>query len=382
MPRFFEHLNILAMPTDACNMNCAYCFHKQHCNNNGFMSMDTLKQLVSITLPFYKKVKFLWHGGEPMLMGLDFYRNALKLQKGTTCRIENAIQTNLTLMTPEIAAFLCENKFGIGSSYDGIYNANLRGNDEAILRGRQMIIEQGGKCSFIMVVSQYNIDSLIDSYKFFKEKHINFTFNLYIDSKDFENSTLKLREDETIRRIKEFFIYWAHDANCTIEVSYFRRILEFILFRKKTICTYTSCLGRWVGVRHDGEIVPCNRYFPTEYSFGNVFDYSNIGEAFESEGFVNILSKAIDRRNKCKSCEIYDFCNGGCNHVAYNENGIDSNGGASCRIRKEIYMYIEDFVDNAIASQANDDTYNKKFSTMLYRARGKKNDIIFKRTAK
>jgi Arylsulfatase regulator (Fe-S oxidoreductase) len=110
---FFGHLNVIVMPTDVCNMNCVYCFHKPYCENRDFMSLDTLKQLFSITLPFYKKVTFLWHGGEPMLMGQDFYDNVLSLQKSNSCKVVNSVQTNLTLMTPAFAAFLCKNEISV-----------------------------------------------------------------------------------------------------------------------------------------------------------------------------------------------------------------------------------------------------------------------------
>ncbi|WP_312519417.1 radical SAM/SPASM domain-containing protein [Anaerospora sp.] len=365
MAHFFEHLNVLVMPTNACNMNCVYCFHKQHYENSDFMNLETIKQLFSITLPFYKKVTFLWHGGEPMLMGQDFYKSVLSLQKGSNCKIINSMQTNLTLMNPEFAAFMCDNGISVSGSYDGIRNADLRGNDEAILRGRKMILDRGGRCGTIMVVSQRNIDNLIESYNFFKENQMNYSLNFYVPSIDSRNPSLELHEDEAIWRMKEFYDYWRYDRECNIEVSFFRQLIDFILFRKKTLCSFTSCLGRWVGVRHDGEIVPCNRYFPPKYSFGNVFDYSNIRGAFESEGFVNILSEAIIRRDKCKSCEIYDFCNGGCNHVSYNETGIENNEGVSCKILKSVYLYIKDSIDNLTPFQVKPGIYNPRFEELI-----------------
>ena len=167
MPHFYEHINILVMPTDACNMDCVYCFHTTHQSGIDFMSIETVKQILDITTPFYKRVNLIWHGGEPLLLGLDFYKEVVRLQKLASC--------------------------------------------------------------------------------------------------------------------------------------------------------YTSCMGRWIGIRYNGEIGPCNRYFPAEYSYGNVYDYSSIGDAFESAGFMNLLSKAIIRREKCKACEIYHFCNGGCNNTAMNE---------------------------------------------------------------
>lgn len=106
MPHFYEHINILVMPTDACNMNCVYCFHKPYQCGIEVMSIETVKRLLDITAPFYKSINFIWHGGEPLLMGLDFYQKVVELQKQSSCNIKNSIQSNLTLMTSEMAAFL------------------------------------------------------------------------------------------------------------------------------------------------------------------------------------------------------------------------------------------------------------------------------------
>ena len=365
MPHFYKHLNILVMPTDACNMNCVYCFHVPTHNSMRAMRLEVVERLFAITMPFYKRVNFLWHGGEPLLMGLDFYKQVLEHQKGYNCKINNSIQSNLTLMSPELAIFFKENGFDTSGSYDGVMNAKLRGNDEAILNGRQMIINHGGSCGFIMVVSRLNIHNLIDSYIFFRDKRINYSLNLYLDQKDCENPELRLDETETIKRLNELFIHWVYDVNGNIDISYFKRILKFILYKKKDVCTYTSCLGRWIGVRPDGTIVPCNRYFPNKYSFGNVFEYSDIGEAFESEGFVSLLSEAIARREKCKSCDIYDFCSGGCNNVAFNENGIENNGGISCKILLCVYKHVESFINSVTFSQLEADMYNPNFTKMM-----------------
>jgi len=335
------------------------------------MNLETVERLLSITTPFYKKVNFLWHGGEPLLMGLDFYKEVLQRQKKANCNIKNSMQSNLTLMTPEFAVFLKENDFGISSSYDGVCNQLLRGYDEAILQGRQMVIQQDRNCGLIMVASQKNIHSLIDSYIFFNDKCINYSLNLYLDLKGWENPSLKLDETVSIEQINKLFTYWVHDKNGKIVISYFKHILEFILFKKKSLCTYTSCLGRWIGIRPNGEIVPCNRYFPINYSFGNVFNYSNIGEAFESEGFITILNEAIARREKCKLCDIYDFCNGGCNNDALNEKGIENNGGLKCKVLISVYRHIKDFVDFITSSQIEFGNYNPKFEEMLRKSLAK-----------
>lgn len=376
MPHYSEHINLLILPTDACNMNCVYCFHKPYSFDFEKISTQTVKHLLDITTPHYRQINIIWHGGEPLLMGQNFYEEMLSLQKNYDCTIKNSIQSNLTLLTPELADFLSSNDITISGSFDGICNEQLRGCSNAILAGRKLMVDRGKKCGLIMVVSGGNINHLIDSYSFFKREGVNFSLNLYLDQKDNHNATLQLEEHEAITRLCELFDHWARDTTGTIHISYFKNILDFLLFRKKSLCSFTSCLGRWLGVSHDGTLGPCNRFFPKEYSFGNVNDYCDIGEAFESEGFTNLLKKAIIRREKCKSCEIYAYCCGGCNNTALNENGIENNGGLSCKVLLGVYKHIEAFLTNWQQESNASSKYNPLLLSLLQKAAYSRDNIF------
>lgn len=140
MEQLYSYLNMLVMPTDICNMNCVYCFHNEFHEKQGRMTEETLRKLYSITLPRYKRVNIIWHGGEPLVMGVDFFKLAISLQKEyPDCKVENQLQTNLTLMNQEYAEFFAKENVGIGSSFDGICNDNLRGNSDQILKGREIL---------------------------------------------------------------------------------------------------------------------------------------------------------------------------------------------------------------------------------------------------
>lgn len=358
MQKYYNHINLLILPTDACNMNCIYCFHKPYSHNFEKISIKTLEHLLTITAPNYKRINIIWHGGEPMLMGIDFFKEALQLQKNYSCQITNSIQSNLTLLTPQFADFLVNNNISVSGSFDGVCNEQLRGHSEEILLGRQLIIDRGKSCGLIMVVSGRNIDNLIDSYEFFKKQGINFSLNLYLEQKECQVPELQLYEKHTIMRLCELFDYWTTDTTGNIHISYFKNILDYLLFNKKTLCSYTSCLGRWLGVHYDGTVGPCNRYFPNEYGYGNITEYSDISDVFKSDGFSNILCKAIERREKCKSCDIFGFCSGGCNNVALNENGIENNGGLSCKILLGVYKHIDAFVNNMNSCVIPSQSYN------------------------
>lgn len=365
MDKLYNHINLLILPTDVCNMNCVYCFHKPYYKDYKKISIQTIKHLLDITAPFYKNINIIWHGGEPLLMGLSFYKEVLELQKKYNCKISNSVQSNLTLLTPEMADFFSDNNISISGSFDGVCNEQLRGHSEEILAGRTLMLDKGKRCGLIMVVSNKNINQLIDSYLFFKSINVNFSLNLYLEQRNAPKSNLKLDKNITIHRLCELFDYWAHDTEGTIHISYFKNILDYIILQKKSLCSYTSCLGRWLGVHNDGKLTPCNRYFSDEYCFGNVYDYSDIREAFSSYGFTNLIKKAIERREKCKMCPIYDYCSGGCNNTALNENGVENNGGLSCQILLKVYSHIEKFICDIIKNPINTSKYNPLLLNIL-----------------
>jgi len=343
MPKLTNHISILIMPTDICNMNCVYCFHNSHHPQMGKMSFETLNQIYQVTLNEYKSVTFIWHGGEPLAMGLSFFQKAVEMQKKYKCvQIQNRIQSNLTLLEDDTCDFLVKNHFGIGSSFDGEKNDLLRGNTDLILKNRNKIISYGKQCGFIMVLSALNIDSLINSYNIFKKINANYNMNMYVATSTKFDEKLILDDAHAIARIIEFYEYWKNDPCCNISVGYFERILKYIFEGEKSVCKYNSCLGKWLGIRYNGDVGPCNRFFPPEYSYGNVWNYKRISDAFDSDGFNKILSEAIERREKCKKCLIFSFCSGGCNNVAYNENGINNNMGKSCIINIAVYKHIFD----------------------------------------
>ena len=365
MNQFYDHINLLILPTDTCNMNCVYCFHKPYYNDYNKMSIETVKYLLDITTPHYKQINIIWHGGEPLLMGLPFYKEVLELQKKYTCKINNSMQSNLTLLTPEMADFFSKNDFYLSGSYDGVCNESLRGRSKEILAGRKLMVDRGKRCGLIMVVSNQNINQLVESYLFFKSIDVNFSLNLYLDQKNESKSDLSLNKTIAIQRLCELFDYWVQDREGSIHISYFKNILDYIINRKKSLCSYTSCLGRWIGVHNDGKLSPCNRFFSDEFCFGNVYDYLDIRDVFSSDGFVNLLKGAIERREKCKDCKIYDYCNGGCNNVALNENGISNNGGLSCQILMAVYEYISSYIEKLTLGGKPKDTLNPLLVKMI-----------------
>lgn len=347
----YKFLSVLVMPTDYCNMNCIYCFNSRRSQQiTKKMSFETLRQVFSTTIPYYDEVKFIWHGGEPLSMGADFYKKVVELQKEINtngCKISNSIQSNLTLLDENYARFLLENGFKIGGSFDGTQNELTRHNTSKILSGRDSVLKSGGTVGFICVVQSKNIDCLIEDYEWFKSRKINYTLNQYLAEPPYEKDVLYVPPTHYAKRICELFDYWAQDSKCNITISYFEDFVDYFLYGDKRLCAYNSCLGKHIGVQYDGTIYNCNRDFPAEYSYGNVYDYTDIHECFDSTGFKSMVEQAVKRRNECKeTCDIYDFCTGGCNSCAHIGGDISKKNDYVCESLLSIYHHIENKFDD------------------------------------
>ena len=147
-----RHIYVLIMPTDFCNMNCIYCFNSHRTKDrDNCINFDTLERIYSIIFPFYSEVRFIWHGDEPLSMGIDFYKIALNLQNKVNrfgVEVTNSIQSNLTLIDDQMAAFLVERGIRVSGSFDGSASEQNRYNTNLILKGYKTLKKAGGHCGF------------------------------------------------------------------------------------------------------------------------------------------------------------------------------------------------------------------------------------------
>ena len=140
-----------------CNMNCVYCFNSRRtAKQSNIMSIETVNHIFNCVIPFYKDIYFIWHGGEPLLRPISFYKKALKLQKqyARGRHIDNIIQTNGTLINDEWARFFKQNNFLVGVSIDGPkelhdhYRLSPQGEGswDRVMRGIRCLQKYGVEC--------------------------------------------------------------------------------------------------------------------------------------------------------------------------------------------------------------------------------------------
>ena len=207
-------------------------------------------------------------------------------------------------------------------------------------------------------ISSETASKQAELYRYFRDKGTNVSFSPVIPAGCAKCNGTVPDADEFIRGSIEAFDEWLHDSDSKIPlIPHYLYVLNYLGDPTPSDCAHTSCLTKWLCVNPDGSMYPCAKACPKEFYMGNINEIS-ISEAFQSEGFRRILLGSIKRREKCSSCPIFRYCNGGCSMDAYHECGIKENGGDSCRIFKEVFGHVSSEIQNILDTQPDMSGYN------------------------
>lgn len=360
-----RNITLVMKPTSNCTMRCRHCYHEEMGFAGTPMTLELLNKTLMVTAPFYNNVNFVWHGGEPLLMPIEFYKEAIAMQNyyksnyGTV--FNNQMQTNGELINSEIVVLLKEHKFSLGISYDGPYNSFLREKTEKVEEKILLLGEKGLEFAYLTVVSKGNVDKLIETYDFFKKKGRNLKLNPIFKSGNAKhNEEILLPFDDYMKNILLLFDYWLRDEQCNIIVNPFYELMSTVLTGKKRSCCYSSCLFSWVGVYNNGDLYPCGRAYTEDYKLGNIKDITEISSVFRTEAYKKLIYQSTKRRNKCmKTCKYFNYCEGGCNNDALVEGNIKKSGGLSCKAFKGLISYAIERV-GALQRESKLNPYIKK----------------------
>ena len=343
--QFYDHINILIKPTNSCNLRCIYCFHQDYGYDSTFLKDETLSQFLEITFPHYKSVSIIWHGGEPTFVGEEIFERYVEIAESYADRyqvqLNQTMQTNGTLLNQKFLDIIKKHNIGFGISYDGPINDITRNSTTKLLKNMELIKKNDLNFGVITVISGININNLRELYYQMKKLNCTLQMNYYVDTSKASPVELLITPKQYLDAMKNLFEIWIYDEDCNIYVDPFMRMISDIYKGFSTLCARSSCLRNWLCLNPDGELTPCDRDFPDEYSYGFVSDYDDIRKIYNSKGFNLLIKKSVVRRDKCKEeCDVYALCRGGCNNNALFESGLESNGGFSCIVTKELIRYI------------------------------------------
>lgn len=341
--------HVMIIPTLGCPSKCAYCWSSEV--GSPIMSIDTVKEIVSWLKDFRNDpVTFTFHGGEPLLAGADFYRQALPMLSGELAHIEPnfALQTNLWKLTPELADVLAQYNIPLGSSLDGPQELNdlqrSEGYYERTMNGYKLALEHGLQVQFICTFTSHSVQFKEDIFKFFMDNHLTLKLHPALPS---------LRSDEPERwalppeKYGELLVYLLDKYLENMEKIEVRNINDYarcVFTGRGTVCTFVDCMENTFAVGPDGSIYPCYRFVGMpEYVMGNVRDHPSQKDLAESAAGVRMRAFKEFVDNECKGCKHIRYCRGGCPYNAIAPtNGVIMGVDPHCPAYKRIFDEIAD----------------------------------------
>jgi uncharacterized protein len=335
--------HLLAKPTGAaCNLDCAYCFFLDKAalypNSKFRMSETMLEQYIRQLIESHQTdtVNIAWQGGEPTLMGLDFYRRAMALAekyRRPGMRFLHTMQTNGTLLDDEWAAFFKEHDFLMGISIDGprelhdIYRVDKGGKPtfDRVMRGLQFLQKHGVEYNVLTTVNRVNGDYPLKIYHFLRDEvgadwmqfipvveRIN-TDGLSLYQQGTTVSERSVLPDQFGRFLSAIFDEWVrHDVGSIFVQTFEATLRNWLGMSTSGMCVFNETCGTGLAIEHNGDLYSCDHFVEPNYLLGNIEQTHMIALVASPKQ----LKFGQDKRNSlpryCLDCDVRFACHGEC----------------------------------------------------------------------
>lgn len=354
-------INVMVKPASSnCNLNCKYCFYRDVAENRdkksyGIMSEDTLEALVKRTFECGENfVGFAFQGGEPTLVGLNFYKKLIELQKKYNVKkikVNNSIQTNGMLIDEEWARFLSENDFLVGLSLDGpadIQNLNRidlqgKGSFSRVAKSIEIFNKYKVEYNILCTVTKSVAKHIEKIYRYYAKsgfKYLQFIPCLdELGSKPGENP-YSLKPNDYEGFLKKLFDLWYKDfiEGKGVSIRMFDNIVQMLLGYPPESCDMKGCCSVNTVIEADGSVYPCDFYVLNQWKLGNILN-DNLEEMIKCEKGKNFVEISTGTSNNCSSCEYAFICRGGCRRYYEPIDNGKLGENYFCSTYKSFYKY-------------------------------------------
>ncbi|NTV31968.1 MAG: anaerobic sulfatase maturase, partial [Deltaproteobacteria bacterium] len=335
MAKVSRPYQIFAKPIGSlCNLSCDYCYYLKkkslYPDDQSFrMPEDILEEYILRHIEACPDavIPFAWHGGEPTLLGLEYFHKIVELQRKhqpVHHRIINGIQTNGTLLDEEWCRFLAAEGFGVGISLDGPQEMHdshrlTKGGQPThtqALRGYELLRKHRIPCDVLCVVHAQNVLHPREVYRFFKQiKAASIGFLPLVEPRaDLDEgvspSTVPSESFGTF--LCTIFDEWTSQDIGQVRIQIFEETAATALGQEHTLCIFKKTCGDVPVIEHNGDFFACDHFVNREHHLGNIRE-TRLVDLIESpaqRAFGQLKRDTLPRY--CLECDVLNLCNGGC----------------------------------------------------------------------
>ena len=332
----------------SCNLNCTYCYYLE---KNKLYPATKVPRMTYVLLENFTKqfieahqvpvVTFTWQGGEPTLMGLDFFRKAVELQKKYSGdkKIENAFQTNGTRLNDDWCKFFADNNILVGISIDGAehnhdhYRKTFSGRPtfKSVMKGIELLHKHRVEFNTLSTVNEYNVHFASETYRFLKQ--IGSGFMQFLPVVEYSAESRPEQElqlmapihSENVRVtdwsvgaldfgkfLMKIFDEWVRNDVARYYVQIFDATLANYAGENPGLCVFNDTCGDALVLEHNGDLYSCDHFVYPEYYLGNITGTPLIDLVKSQKQF----DFGVDKRNSlpgyCLRCNVRYACHGEC----------------------------------------------------------------------
>jgi len=329
------------------------------------MTNEVVRELIRQTSQITsKEIYFIWHGGEPLLAGKDFYQGVISAQSCylTNRSYRNSIQTNGTLMTDNWAEFLLENKFKIGVSLDGpseihdynrIFHSGL-GSFSEVIKGLSILKDKNVETGVITVISKKSLGRGKEIFNFLVEngfKRINLSPFAERDNNGFVEGSLTPKEYADF--MIEVFNYWIEKDDPEIKIQNLENFFQKLIGGKALFCHSTNRCSSYLSLDSNGDVYLCGRFLGlSDFKLGNILE-NTLLEIMKLSVYLNIAKQVSSFAVECKECKWKKICFGGCSYYRYMNGGTLDSPYYFCSSIKTILEHMAETIKRIDSSAIN-----------------------------
>ena len=316
--------HVMIIPTLNCPGKCKYCWGSE--NTNEIMDIGLIDDIIDWLENFRDDdVHFTFHGGEPLLAGYDFYKEALK----KLSLIDNfegfSLQSNIWLLDENLIDLFVKYNVNVSTSIDGPKEINdyQRGEGyfDKTMPQYELAKQKGLDINFVATVTEHSKKHSDKLYDFFKDNGINLKIHAALPSLRGDNADpWALDQKDHGELLVDWLDKYLYDLD-KFSIMDLDHICKSALRRRGTLCTFADCIGTTLAVGADGSIYPCYRFVGMEdYVLGNIKDKPTFEELKSSDAWQKLEEFREYVEENCNKCRHVKYCQGGCPYngiVAY-----------------------------------------------------------------